>query len=216
MEAKTNMSRTKAFSEKLSGIKKRAQDIGLNWAQLDSIRQMKIISSMYIWIFLVPVAAKILSMTSDVATVKVFSYEFQVHLLLPFSWQVFYFSALFFAFATIMYQARCPRIIKEYPTYASFEAEGKPEWHLRDYAQDIGLDYYKYKEEFEIEMENHEGGVSEGKEFTQSLFWHIHWKADRARKTEFSICLSAYVIGFVLIGWVFIQNFTWVLGNILG
>lgn len=201
----------KAQSTLVATYKKNAEGIQLNWSQLTKIRDIKLISSMYIWIFLVPIAVKVLSLTSDIATVEVFKYQFAIHLSLPFSWQVFYFSALSFALATLLYQARCPRIIKEYPTYSSFEQEGKPEWHLKEYANDIGLDYVEYREGIECAMEENDIEYLEGKEFTQSLFWSIHHKADRERNASFTICLSAYVIGFILIGWVVMQNFIWVI-----
>jgi len=184
------------------------------WSQLDRIRQIKIISSMYIWIFIVPIVAKILSMTSDVATVTVFEYTFDVNLSLPFSWKMFYFSALSFALATLIYQARCPRLIKEYPTYSSFEVEGKPEWHLRPYAQDLGLNFDQYKEDHEEAMDENEGSVSQGKEFTQSVFWNLHWKADQERKKMLYFCLASYTVGFILISLVFLQNLVWVIKNI--
>ncbi|WP_299178866.1 hypothetical protein [uncultured Neptuniibacter sp.] len=205
------MDLAKIYKKLVSDFKNKTKDIQLNWSQLNQIRGIKLISSMYIWIFLVPIAVKLLSLADNVATLEIFKYQFAVHLSLPFSWQVFYFSALSFALATLIYQARCPRIIKEYPTYSSFEIEGKPEWHLKDYAHDIGLDYSDYRETMEYAMEDGHIEVLEGKEFTQSLFWNIHHKADKERNISFTICLSAYVIGFILIGWVVIQNFVWVI-----
>ncbi len=105
---------------------------------------------------------------------------------------MFYLSALSFAIANAIYQARCPRLIKEYSTYSDFDTEGKPEWHLKDYTENIG------------------------KEFTQSLFWHIFRDADHKRKATLLGCIGFYIVGFVLIGYVFIQNFYWVMKSILG
>lgn len=169
---------------------------------------------MYIWVFIVPIAAKILSMTSDMATITIFEYTFDVNLALPFSWKMFYFSALFFALATLIYQIRCPRLVKEYPTYSDFDVEGKPEWHLRPYAEDIGLSFDQYKEDHEESMYENDGSVSQGKDFTQSVFWHLHWKADKERKPMLYCCLAAYVAGFILISLVFFQNLVWVINNI--
>jgi hypothetical protein len=184
------------------------------WSQLDKIRKIKIISSMYIWVFIVPITAKILSMTSDMAAITIFEYTFDVNLTLPFSWKMFYFSALFFALATLIYQIRCPRLVKEYPTYSDFDVEGKPEWHLRPYAEDIGLSFDQYKEDHEESMYVNDGSVSQGKDFTQSVFWHLHWKADKERKPMLYCCLAAYVAGFILISLVFFQNLVWVINNI--
>ncbi|NQY89010.1 MAG: hypothetical protein HRT51_14940 [Colwellia sp.] len=184
------------------------------WSQLEKLRQIKIISSMYIWIFLLPVLAKLLVLTNDVATVTVFNYTFDINLSLPFSWKLFYFSALFFALATIIYHIRCPRLIKEYPTFSSFDTEGKPEWHLRVYAEDLGLDYTEYKEEHSELMREHEGEVSSGNDWVQSIFWDLHWRADEQRKKMLYACLVSYLFGFILITYVLVQNLIWVVRNI--
>lgn len=188
--------------------------ININWSQLHKIQSIKIISSMYIWIFIVPITAKFLALTEDFATVTVFDHTFTIELTLPFSWQLFYFAALSFAFATLLYQARCPSFIKDYPTLSAFEAEGKPEWHLRPYAEDIGLDYSEFKEDLEESMQLNEGRIFEGKEYLNSVFWNLHWAADKKRKKTFFLCFASYAIGFVLISIVFFQNFMWVIKNI--
>ncbi|MBF4349439.1 hypothetical protein EAY19_25690, partial [Vibrio anguillarum] len=100
--------------------------------------------------------------------------------------------------------------------YSSFEREGKQEWHLRPFANDIGLSYDDFKFDLEESILEEEGRVYEGKEYMQSVFWHLYWKADRARKTAYIVCCACYAVGFMLISVVFVQNFWWVLKNIFG
>jgi hypothetical protein len=169
---------------------------------------------MYVWIFIVPVTAKVLSGTNDLARITVFDYSFELHLALPFSWQLFYFSALFFALATVIYRLRCPKFIQEYSSYSSFTAEGKKEWHLHPFALDIGEDYEKFKLDLEDLMVEENGQISEGKEYEQSVFWHLYWVADRKRKAWYIGCFFCYLLGFTLIFIVFAQNFWWVIKNI--
>ncbi|EKO3698584.1 hypothetical protein P0F10_003348 [Vibrio metschnikovii] len=188
----------------------------INWSSLNKIHNVKLISSMYIWIFIVPVAAKVLSGTNDLALVTVFDYTFELHLKLPFSWQCFYFSALFFAAATVIYNWRCPKLIQQYSSFSEFESEGKQEWHLRPFSQDIGRDYDRFKFDLEESMHEAEGRIFEGKEYMQSVFWHLHWDADRARKVSYILCCFFYAVGFILISIVFIQNFGWVIKNLFG
>jgi hypothetical protein len=195
-------------------LQEQVKQIEFNWSQLNQIKDVKIISSMYIWIFIVPIAAKILSLTSDMATITVFDYTFDVNLGLPFSWRLFYFSALFFALATLIYQARCPKFIKDYSTFAAFDSEGKPEWHMRRYAEDINIDYEEFKSDLETSMIEYDGYKHEGKEYVQSVFWNLHWAADNERHKSFLACFTSYAIGFLLIMIVFFQNFTWVIRNI--
>lgn len=168
---------------------------------------------MYIWIFLVPVAAQLLYNVSDVATFTIFGYSFRVELELPFSWKVFYFSAICFALANIIYSIRCPTLIKDHPSYSSFTSEGKPNWHLRGYAEEVGIKFEEYKDELRenMELEKNYGVNIEDQEWNQSLFWHIFWSADRKRQVAYYATLLLYFIGFILIGYVVLQNMYWVM-----
>nr|MBF4401390.1 hypothetical protein [Vibrio anguillarum] len=56
----------------------------INWSNLNKVHDVKLISSMYVWIFIVPVAAKVLSGTNELALVTIFDYTFELHLKLPF------------------------------------------------------------------------------------------------------------------------------------
>jgi hypothetical protein len=170
---------------------------------------------MYIWLFIVPIAAKTFSLMGDIATVTVFDYQFKIELTLPFSWNVFYFSALFFAIAHLTYNFRCPKLVKQHPTYTSFNREGKPTWHLRGYAEDIGLDYDEFVHDFTEQREWSGDDPIHGEEFKQAIFWHLIWHAQRCRKFALSFCLLNYALGFLLIGIVVAQNFWWVVTSLM-
>lgn len=172
---------------------------------------------MYIWIFIVPISAKVLEKTHEIAEITIYSYTFEVTLSLPFSWKIFYFAALSFAIATIIYQTRCPRLIKEHPTFASYENEGKPEWLLRDYATDIKVDYNEYRHNQVRNYEAHETSkfAENKKEGNQMLFWGLYSQAETERTKERHLCFVFYFVGFLLMSIVFIQNFNWVLSNVI-
>lgn len=170
---------------------------------------------MYIWIFIVPIAAKLLSKTNEIIFLTIFNYTFEVNLGLPFSWKMFYFSALFFTIATIIYQTRCPRLIKEYQNFSAYDQEGKPEWHLRSYAEDINIDFDTYKEDHEGAMLDHDGEIKSGKDFTSSIFWHLHGEANEKRVVFMWACVAAYAAGFILLFLVFFQNLWWVIRSII-
>lgn len=170
---------------------------------------------MYIWLFLVPIASKALANIGNTANIQVFSHEFLITLSLPFSWKVFYFAAVFFTLATILFKFRCPRLIREHLTYESFNRDGKPEWHLMSYTEDVGLDFNVYKEAhkmnkylysvIEPDSENNTSSNAHG------MFWELHRLSNGTRKFSFYTCLVFYIFGFMCIGWVFIENFIWVL-----
>jgi len=165
---------------------------------------------MYIWIFLVPIAAKLLSQVNEVANVEIFGYKFEILLSLPFSWKAFYFSAIFFALATILHRLKGPRLIHDHPTYASFREEGKLDWHLRSYANDIDIDYDKFILDLEENMAEFDGGVHVGEKYSSSIFWHLYWIIDKSRSSYLSLTLIFYFCGFLFIGIVVIENFIWV------
>jgi hypothetical protein len=91
-----------------------------SWQQLSSLGQSKLVKSSYFWLIAIPVVAKILEQVNPEAQLTIFGQVFHFNLTLPFSWKVFYFSSLFFAAGTIIYQLLCPKLIKEYPTYRDF------------------------------------------------------------------------------------------------
>ena len=171
---------------------------------------------MYIWIFLVPIAAKILSRVEDVATITIFGYTFSIPLSLPFSWKVFYFSAICFAFGNLLHKLRCPKLILDHPTYSTFREEGKPDWHLRDYAGELGIDFDRFKENLEDNMAEYGERVKKGETYSQSLFWHIYWDVDSKRMVSFAVTLCFYVVGFCLIGYVVFENLVWVTKYLIG
>lgn len=189
--------------------------IPAQWSKLSRVRSIKLISSMYIWIFIVPIAAKLLSKIQDIVTVKIFEYTFQVPMSLPFSWKVFYYSALCFALANIIYSFRCPKLIKENPNYTTFRNEGRPEWHLSEYAEELEINFQEYKDNLVSNMDIHDGEVKTGEEFTHSLFWQLFWNADRYRPMSYWCTLVLYTFGFILIGYVVIQNMIWVTRHIV-
>jgi hypothetical protein len=175
---------------------------------------------MYIWLFIVPVLAKLMSQTTDTVVITVFSYTFNVNLALPFSWKLFYVSALMFAFATLLFKLFCPKLIQEHHSYTSFESEGKPAWHLEEYASDIGMNYHKYKDKF---LENkrlysiaepHPFDDSETLTDSQNMFWHLHREANKFSPKLYYACLVSYALGFLSMLIVFMQNIYWVVSAI--
>lgn len=91
----------------------------INWSQLEKLNAVKFIQTMYIWVFLLPILVKLilvklLEHVGESARLTIFGYTFEALLSLPFSWIAFYFSALAFALANLIFQARCPSIIKDH------------------------------------------------------------------------------------------------------
>ena len=95
------------------------------WSQLAKLNGISLINSMYIWLFIVPISARLLENVGDSAELTILNYTFTAKLTLPFSWIAFYFSALAFAVANIVFQGRCPSVIKEQNDYSEFKLSNK-------------------------------------------------------------------------------------------
>ena len=65
------------------------------WSSLNSLGKSKTLKSSYIWIVVVPLVAKLFSKIESTIDFTLFGAKISVNLSLPFSWQMFYFSALF-------------------------------------------------------------------------------------------------------------------------
>lgn len=84
-----------------------------SWNFLSLIGNNKVTKSSYYWIFFVPVIAKLIMKFEDVYQIE-----------LPFSWKIFFYSSLFFGLATILYEWKCPSLIKKFSDWGEFNKSG--------------------------------------------------------------------------------------------
>ena len=188
----------------------------INWQQLRSINKSKFINTMYIWIFLVPIAARLLENVQEVATVTIFNYTFEAHLTLPFSWLVFYFSAIAFATANLIFQFRCPAIVKEHKDYTDFKQANMGVEHLDRYMDQVNLNWEGLRQLLEGQ-DDYFSEVAEAANPRQEdgllrkRFWSIYWVANNHRNIAKSFTLLLYTIGFMLFSIVLIQNIIFVI-----
>jgi hypothetical protein len=99
------------------------------WSVLSRFGKSPVLRSSYIWFFFVPIVAK-----ATEWTVPFRGSQYRLNWSLPFTWEVFYFSAVAFALASAIYDFFCPALIQDYPTYALFREHGKGDKQLVDYA----------------------------------------------------------------------------------
>lgn len=159
------------------------------WTGLRGVGKSRVLATSYVWFLVVPTIAKVSH--SLPASVHVFGEDLPL-VSLPFSWILFYFSAVFFTVAGLLFSLRCPGIVKDHVDRSSFEAAGKTDWHLAYYAREIGM----------AELDVHKGRTD---------FWDVLSAASRSREWSARSCFACYAIGFVLIGAVAIQNLWFVL-----
>ncbi len=109
----------------------------LKWSKLRTLGHNSIIKSSYIWLIIVPLAAKMFSALPEVHTFKIFEANITVHFGLPFSWIIFYFMALFFAIGQFIYTVKCPEILKNYENFYDYEKSGSNDLLLLKLLRDI-------------------------------------------------------------------------------
>ncbi|MGI2947359.1 hypothetical protein [Vibrio diabolicus] len=202
--------------------------VGSNWCDLKKIGDTKFVNSMYVWIFVVPLLVKAFEYVEDEKLVfQIFQQPVPISTTLPFSWAMFYFSALCLALGNLVYLIKCPKIIKEHPTYHSYLNEGKKLKQLVQYCEEISFDWRKLAGN----IENKRQQIFRAKRDPLNLasnttdqyqeidaedpihyFWPIHESADTKFTPYRYVCLCLFSVGFALFGIVSIQNFMAVIG----
>ena len=199
----------------------------ITWINLKKINSSKFINSMYIWIIIVPILAKIFSnLDKEVFNFLIFGEILPLQLKLPFSWALFYFSAIFFAIANLIFTIRCPLIIKENNSYNDFLTEGKKLLQLKPYIEDVNYDWNKLANDIDKKIDSQNNSsymsassislnmsiekldkVNEEKNNPKNYFWEIYNFTNFVREKSRVTIGILYFIGFCLFSIVLIQNF---------
>lgn len=98
--------------------------MNIKWTTINALGQSRIVRSNYIWIFLIPILVK---------NIQNINYILGVEVQIPFSISKLFYASLFFAIGTLIYQLRCPSMIKENNNLTDFKNEGKNSQHVVDY-----------------------------------------------------------------------------------
>ena len=81
------------------------------------------IKSSYFWFFFVPIVAKTLN-ELEKFKIPFFEKTKSIEMLLPFTWEYFYYSAVFMAFANLIYIVFSPEFIKTYGACTEYIDKG--------------------------------------------------------------------------------------------
>jgi hypothetical protein len=109
----------------------------ITWARLGWLSSRKFISSSSFFLFFVPALAKILSDMPESIRVPLTGYELVLHLQLPFSWIILFFSALFILIGNTIFYMYCPPIVRKYESFSAYTAAGRSSLDLVRYIQDV-------------------------------------------------------------------------------
>ena len=183
----------------------------LDWYSIRLIGKSKLSNSMYYWLFIVPIAAKVLSEINEDIRMKIFGQDFNFIFSLPFNWKMFFFSALFFSIGNVIFNLFCPKIIKDHLTLSGFTGDGKFEDHLHDYAKDINSKF----ENFSGWGDSHTNDERALNEHIRNSFWRIYNEGKLSRSAPRIISGFSYMIGFILLAIVILRGAFWVIKSMI-
>jgi len=146
----------------------------MNWYSIKFLPDNKFVKFVAIWLFILPYIISLLEPTT-------------ITPLEP--WYLFFFAALSFTIANVIYLLTCPSIIKDHISFAGFLNDGKTKPHLLEYQEQIR------------DIEPLSSNDTNNKNSLKNDFWQIHQKAKTYHCCFMCLCGFFYAIGFALVFW---------------
>lgn len=135
------------LKEKFDHLELMINNLIPEWSVLKGLETNPIVKSAFIWFIIVPVCARIFGSLNDTLTFTYDEYEYVINLSLPFSWQIFFYSACAYAAGSLVVKLCCPSIIVDHNEYSSFQKSGQSWPQINGYL--ISLYYKNSKCEFQ-------------------------------------------------------------------
>jgi len=190
------------------------------WEVLKSINDNKIVKSSYVWLVVVPFVAKLTSKLENTLSLNLAGKIYSIDLTLPFSWQLFFISALAFVMGNIIVLIFCPRIIKDYSNANEFIATGLYQGELYRYMNsELRMMYNEHTANVaRLEEMKEEHGTTGPKLDVNTLrndavtqqFWMIYNYYLKKNTLHRKVAVFFYAIGFISFSIVAINNVAWV------
>lgn len=136
------------------------------WDFLRWFGRSRWVATSYVWLVIVPTAAKLLRYVEDEYEIVAtwLSKPLRIDVNLPFNWYVFFATATCFAVAQVVYWMRCPKIVKEHGDYGTYRAAYGGSLGLRNYIHDVFSELGENQKEdirVQLERETRESRVRE-------------------------------------------------------
>tara|TARA_R110002167_G_scaffold110677_9_gene281511 strand:+ start:10068 stop:10691 length:624 start_codon:yes stop_codon:yes gene_type:complete len=196
----------------------------ISWEIVRIFGNSNVVKSNYIWLFIIPFLAKNFDEISN---------YLNLDMEIAFSIPRLFFASLCFVFGTLVYQLRCPKLVKDHDGYASFEEKGKTIQHVVDYFQAVqrqpfpafGFDHVKeFILKFDLNAEkdskllvsisNTKGEVESlfvDKILVKQFFWDTYEKLKRSNIGAALVSFIAYFIGCCFLFIISIENIIYAL-----
>lgn len=180
------------------------------WEGLKAFGSSRAIRTAYFWFLFVPIAAKLLAPLAGKKTVV---WGLELHITLPFTWQCFFFAAVCFSAANLIYDIRCPWIIKRFAQPSEFLSAGFSRLRLMMELERMKPAFEAIKTEDSEDMENlrkllagKEGYSDTNSDELRNFFIAITGFADHTAPRCRFVATWLYYLGFLLLAAVVLQN----------
>ncbi|MCA3908388.1 hypothetical protein JKP30_21710 [Vibrio vulnificus] len=209
----------------------------MKWNLVRNLAESKVVGSSFIWLFIVPLSAKLLSSLKETVNFTLFGEQVTITTTLPFSWQLLFLSACCFTIANIAYAIFCPEVFKNYRTYAEFKESGKTLLQvnyaiksicwcqkdnkvkeqyfnaLRKYFSHYGCEDFITVRELNEEALSafDDGSRSTEGVLTNNAFYYVQDIADSHNKAAIAVSIAFYSVGLILVSILAAQNFIYVI-----
>lgn len=183
------------------------------WETLNRLGKSRLLRTSYIWLLVVPVAARFFSTIDSPVSLTGIGEGLHLRLELPFSWKLFYFSAVAISVAGVIWTVACPRIIQLFSTFRDFESEGRGLDYLRSYA--ARLHSIEFRENARRIMEDPHVEPTIAREWRSEVFWQIYEHENVKNPFWRVACLALYSAGLAMIVLVLVQNFIYVVRSVI-
>jgi len=178
-----------------------------DWHVISTFGRSKFIRSFSIWIAIVPLLAKIFEKLPSEIQITIFGASITLVCELPFNLAIFYFCAIFFGIASILYVVKCPPVIQQYLDAGDFIKKNGTSLQLLGYA--LKLDPAK-KEHYKEVLSNY--SALDEKTLLMNSYTELS-KDYKLKDSNYRLALVVlYAIAFILLFLVFIQNTHVVIG----
>lgn len=183
----------------------------LDWITIRDLNQNKFLLSFNVWLWLVPILAKIFQHINNPINFSIFGTNILINLQLPFSWQMFFFGALFISIGNILYSVTCPEIIKKYKTYHVFTSDCNSSYYLAFLYNQL------VKEDPSLGSHGKEclsdTGYPKNENRIADLFYIVVNQQKKAFASFRMWCCLSYYLGLILIGFIILKNIYFVIQN---
>jgi len=100
-----------------------------HWQEFDKLFSLTVLKILVLWFAVFPIIAKLFEELGGEITFFSGEISFTFSLGIPFRLEILWVSSLTYFLAYVFYHFRCPKFIKDYPSYTNYEAlNHSPRW----------------------------------------------------------------------------------------